>query len=923
MEAVKYLKISLFALYSYISGNPLKSTVPLGIGIRLSHGLPCSLDKDLRLLIRQGKIQPIRILASVLNLYRALEAPHPDFSVETIRKPHPVMDGPIWEEFQTFCRLHWPSKLEGHLGTPLPDFKYKSGIYHLIASAGANVTGPAMAGLTRDARAWALQKENHVANWFKLHGDTEMLNLLETANREFHFPDEDIGSKPTDTEVKPTVNPVLATMLREAKASSISVKTGRPRAEVLAELEAEEQAPPGKPPVGSHPTFSRFFWGTRDRFSTVGIPEGYPIDEKEGAHAPILGRLHAIDEPAGKVRVVAITDYFTQVAMKPIHEHLFALLRGIKTDATFDQTGRVDEYFRMGLQPHWSFDLKSATDLIPLALYKEVLTPLFQGKEESYAEARDRIDLWAKVLTDRDWLLPDGSGFVRYNTGQPMGALSSWASMAMVHHALVQFSAWKAGQQTWYTSYRVLGDDVDIAKLSAVAENYQCTCSAFSIIIGIQKSLRSDKNVFEFANQRFCPEGNISPLSYKEELEAQSWTGRLEFARRILARFGTSLRDKASALLRKAATDTQWRVLHPEMSGVRPAVLKSLFGFCLVNPFQNWSEMTIDSLVTWILPVLHKHDFEEVNKVKNQPHRLEHLMRVFTRYLLESLERQISKRLAIAPSCGFMYKLSVSDGRKAVEDLLRGYIEHHLHLPLYGKSGASDKVAQEELNRMLTGYYSSHDGKPGYIALHPRRLELNRNSKFTVLYTLACFSKRNELIVKKLNELLKKVQSERKYVDHNFMVYLGMKVRKELFNPFKNALGLWAEVANLSDIVVPDFGQPMSSYFTQEKVISPATGVFSKSTVIKPESETIAVPMEALQLALEECFGVHVPGVPIIRFSGISNQNKGKWMRTLAAAGKSFREDELVREALQAYSSRARIAIARSHRGGRREVCLG
>jgi hypothetical protein len=921
MEAVKYLKVSLFTLYSYISGNPLKSTVPLGIGIRLSHGLPCSWDKDLRLLIRKGKMQPIRILASLLNLYRALEAPHPDFSVETIRKPHPVMDGPLWEEFQIFCRLHWPQMLERHLGKPIPYFEYKSGLFHLVASAGANVTGPAMAGLPRDARAWALQKENHVANWFTLHGDKEALNLLETAAREFHFTDEEVvTAKPQDSPTPKPMDPVLARMLLDAKASEISVKTGRPRAEVLLELEQESSSRPVKDPLGSQPTFSRFFWGTRDRFSTVGIPEGYPNDEKEGAHAPILGRLHAIDEPAGKVRVVAIADYWTQVAMKPIHEHLFALLKGIKTDATFDQTGRVDEYFRMGLSPHWSFDLKSATDLIPLALYKEVLTPLFLKRNGSLSEARELVELWAKILTDRDWLLPDGSGFVRYNTGQPMGALSSWASMAMVHHALVQFSAWKSGQQTWFTSYRVLGDDVDIAKSSAVADNYQCTCSTFHIIIGLLKSLRSDKNVFEFANQRFAPEGNISPLSYKEELSAQSWTGRLEFARRILTRFGTSLRDKASALLRKAATDTQWRVLHAESAGLRPAVLKSLFGFCLVNPFQNWKEITIDSLVTWVLPVLHQQGYEGVSKVLNQPSRLEHFMRVFTLRLLEYSEKRILKRISDTPSLGFVYKFTEDDSRKAINSQLKEYIANHLHLPLYGESGASDAVPREELKRLMSGFYSSHDGRPGYIAQHPRRANLNRNAKFTVLYVLACFSKRNEQVLKELHALLKSVQTEIKHLDHNFMVYLGMKVRKELFNPFTTALRLYAELEDISDAVVPDFGKPMSKYFAQKEEKSPASGVFNKGAVIKPETETLSVPFSALQLALEECFGVHVPGVPLVRFKGTGNQNKGKWMRIISAAAKVFREDDLVRQAIHAYSVKAHQRARWVSRGGRVEI---
>jgi hypothetical protein len=768
-----------------------------------------------------------------------------------------------------------------------------------------------------------------------------MLNLLHTAAREFQWPD---GSKdvkepdvPVGTPSPKKVNPVLARMKAEAEASGISVKTGRPRAEVLAELLAklEEPVSDGKQPGEIQPSFSKFFWGTRDRFSTTGFPEGYPTDEKEGAHAPILGRLHAIDEPAGKVRVVAIADYFTQVAMKPIHEHLFALLKGIKTDATFDQQGRVDEYFKEGLNPHWSFDLKSATDLIPLALYKEVLTPLFVTKDGSLAEARELIELWAKVLTDRDWLLPDGSGFVRYNTGQPMGALSSWASMAMVHHALVQFSAWKAGRKAWFTSYRVLGDDVDIAKIPAVAEFYVSSCSAFHIIIGMLKSLRSEKNVFEFANQRFMPDGNISPLSYKEELSAQSWTGRLEFARRILTRFGTSLRDKTSALLRKAATDTQWRILHSESAGLRPAVLKSLFGFCLVNPFQNWKELTIDSLVTWVLPVLPKEDAMGVSKVKNQPNRLEHFMRVFTLRLLETLRERLLKKIAAAPSLGFMYKFNpkvlderAPDGSNHDANItinrknafIREYIKNHLHLPAYNEAGASDKLPYEELDRMLTGFYSSHDGSPGYITQHPRRANLNRNAKFSVLYVLATISKRNAEILLELRKLLKSVETEIKHLDHNFMVYLGMKTRKEIFNPFTKAIQLFVDVSNLSDIVVPDFEHPMSHYLSVEIEKSPSTGVFSKVQVIKPESETLSVPMSAIQLALEECFGVHVPGIPLIQFTGSMASNKGKWMRIISAAGQTFRKEESVRIAIHSYMAKARRELAWVRRGGRVEI---
>lgn len=178
----------------------------------------------------------------------------------------------------------------------------------------------------------------------------------------------------------------------------------------------------------------------------------------------------------------------------------------------------------------------------------------------------------------------------------------------MVHHCLVQFSQWlvrknlpleEVGHLQWYKDYLVLGDDIDIAKSALISDQYVHCCSIFQIIIGKLKSLHSVKNVFEFANQRFCPQGNISPISVKEELSATSWTGRLEFAKRILSRFGTSCKDKSSALLRKATTPAQWRVLGSELSGMRPQIIVGLTRFCLLPPFlaMPMAEIRIDSLL--------------------------------------------------------------------------------------------------------------------------------------------------------------------------------------------------------------------------------------------------------------------------------------------------------------------------------------
>lgn len=42
-----------------------------------------------------------------------------------------------------------------------------------------------------------------------------------------------------------------------------------------------------------------------------------------------------------KVRLFAMVDVFTQWILKPIHDYIFDILRGIETDATFNQHAAV------------------------------------------------------------------------------------------------------------------------------------------------------------------------------------------------------------------------------------------------------------------------------------------------------------------------------------------------------------------------------------------------------------------------------------------------------------------------------------------------------------------------------------------------------------------------------------------------------
>ena len=69
----------------------------------------------------------------------------------------------------------------------------------------------------------------------------------------------------------------------------------------------------------------------------------------------------------GKRRVFAIGNYVNQRLLRPVHDWLMSVLRLIPMDGTFEQTKPLDRL--RGQMTCYSFDLKSATDRLPLKLF--------------------------------------------------------------------------------------------------------------------------------------------------------------------------------------------------------------------------------------------------------------------------------------------------------------------------------------------------------------------------------------------------------------------------------------------------------------------------------------------------------------------------------------------------------------------------
>lgn len=226
-----------------------------------------------------------------------------------------------------------------------------------------------------------------------------------------------------------------------------------------------------------------------------------------------LGKLGMKAEAAGKVRIFAMVDAWTQWVLYAYHKVIFKILEKHPMDGTFNQTAPLSRVKpTSGL---WSLDLTAATDRVPLSLQKKLLAHIF-GWEFATS--------WANLLTKRAYSLFRIINHQKvrvdlyYSVGQPMGALSSWASLAIVHHFLVQASAWRTGFPKWklYTNYAVLGDDVVIGD-KRVALSYLHIMDSLGVGINTSKSLLSHHGTaLEFAKRTIFRGIDVSPVAFKE-----------------------------------------------------------------------------------------------------------------------------------------------------------------------------------------------------------------------------------------------------------------------------------------------------------------------------------------------------------------------------------------------------------------------
>lgn len=222
-------------------------------------------------------------------------------------------------------------------------------------------------------------------------------------------------------------------------------------------------------------------------------PFGFLLTSLPNLHT---GRLSIVKEAKQKNRVVGITDWWTQILLKPLHDALSELLRSIPEDGTFNQSKPIDLMLHnrsiLGTlsDPIGSVDLSNATDRLPIDLQSDILTVLgIDG------------DLW-KGLLYRGYFTPELDKDLVYSVGQPMGVYSSFNMLALTNHVINQVALLRAEieYKPGTGQYAVLGDD-DAGKINTSVSQYKEILAYLGVEANPIKGF--DGNIVEFAKRIF------------------------------------------------------------------------------------------------------------------------------------------------------------------------------------------------------------------------------------------------------------------------------------------------------------------------------------------------------------------------------------------------------------------------------------
>jgi hypothetical protein len=357
---VGYLKEASRCVACYLSGTKVMLCEG-SIRVGLSGGLPTILPASLRTKIRINDNLSIRLALTILAFYRVIYVPAVP-KISTITSGWKVGDYAIFGSFRKFVQTSFIPNLSSFKGVDLSRKLERPRLWINLS------TGASIAGISSIVAIY----EAVVLQGYLEYDSDELLNDMQD------FATEAYGSEFCTYFLK---------LLRRYKSFYMLLSW----IFLIREEDSEViSTPKGKRTVPSYSyqmrenASGKVSWFRRILGSIwLSIPLGvrpYVILPKEESY---ISRLSPKIEPAGKMRLFAIVDYWTQYLLRPLHDWLFSILEHIPQDGTFDQDRAVktfqDLISRKEDRHVYSFDLSAATDRLHFNLIVILLNGLFGG----------------------------------------------------------------------------------------------------------------------------------------------------------------------------------------------------------------------------------------------------------------------------------------------------------------------------------------------------------------------------------------------------------------------------------------------------------------------------------------------------------------------------------------------------------------
>jgi len=574
---VMYLKACLVLLQQASGNHRITDVGKLGLRVSRTHtGYPRVIPILHRKRIRHGDLKIFRLWMTLFSLYRVIDF-DPIFKLNTITDPCRVDLDPVLPQFGSFLYHFW------------------SGLDHLTPRYAETRIGSAVKWNEANDFLYGLRASPFLIS--KTSATTGAVSILS--------PVTDKAKGSFDSDAIPDTEDY----------SPLSTSPSG----ILAATAAWSRNPAMFKVLKEWCTLTGNIWllNRLDTWKQVLLMK-HPDDPRSKEYLVIprakvrgLGRLGFKEEAAGKLRVFAMVDPFTQWLLKPLHDALFEILDLIPQDGTTDQLRPVHALMeRYPKGPFYSYDLSAATDRLPLLVQKIVFGSFLTAKG---------ADAWATLLVGRkysySWEHPTTherfAGSVTYETGQPMGALSSWASLAITHHCIVQWAAFNVGaikSGEWFDAYAVLGDDIIIAH-TEVAQEYLRLMDLLGVDIGLAKSLISPKGfTLEFAKRTFFKGHDVSPVPFSEY-----WVGKqlLAAGLELVRKYNLTLAQwldlngfgyKAKGMVTGRLTSLGQRLRHKVLAYFSPGMpagksVQSFFAMKSLTASWKWTDTKVISFV--------------------------------------------------------------------------------------------------------------------------------------------------------------------------------------------------------------------------------------------------------------------------------------------------------------------------------------